>query len=208
MKYIIIISFILLSCNNSKENNLEQEALNDVFLSLIGEPKYYVSLPPPPLPDEYLEGKYQDEFHNEYLQHLDDSLIDYKVKNSKLLFFILDSLYQFESFAIKEYEEDLEINFHYKSLSTIPFQIEKLTNTQNYVLSAEEYPSVEERKTTRMVEELGLLKFSRIAFNKEKNEGAFIFQYYKNPENAFCYLIFIEKKENWKIVKRISIWVS
>lgn len=90
-----ILLFLFSSCYPPQDQNIEIQAINDIFLKLIGTDYYYAPIPPPPYrplnPDNIIEVR--DEEDSAYYQeereryHADSAKFDWATYQAELAFY-------------------------------------------------------------------------------------------------------------------------
>jgi hypothetical protein len=219
--FTLILILFLFGCDHSDSSkNVEQiQIINDTFVELLGTEWYFESLPIPPIPlsenstkKDSLKFKREIELHKKLRENR-------KLDTSRLLVNLYDTLFLIED---KEYRRFLdpavfERNFNidttwipllnrllnFKDKQSI--NISEITNTGNYDLVTQN----QFNDSTINGRKIGIVYYSRIAFNDDKNRGVFYYEFYHGRRWAHGSVIFVEKKDDkWIVIGQRVMWVA
>nr|WP_320021247.1 hypothetical protein [uncultured Draconibacterium sp.] len=198
----------------------EIEIINLTFLALIGTQWYYEPLLPPPMPladDATKEDsiKYQDE-----LRIINQKNENRKLDTSRLIVFFKDSLIAYptserqtdilepKNFA-SNFPVDISYIFLIKKLYSQAISksidLRKITEIGKYkILPVSEIETLEGN-----YKKIGVVRYSRIVFNENRDKACFYFDFLHGPLLGFGQIVFIEKNQGkWTIIGQREMWVA
>ncbi|MCB9320956.1 MAG: hypothetical protein H6570_16855 [Lewinellaceae bacterium] len=222
ISYTLLIIFFTNGCSTNVVSD-EVEILSLIFNSQIGDYEHFGSSPPaPPLPPSFDElERYSSldsaklnlisiEWQQYFKQEEEyDKIVElWKIRmqniEKKIVFFnkcrlsAQDKIWVIEE--IKKYE--IDSNFLNKPIN---WKISDIKNNSKYELI--EYKIFKDSKLDTV--HVGIMKFSNIGFNNEKNLAIVYFDWLCGSLCGDGNLAILEKKANiWKIKEIVNLWIS
>lgn len=220
-KLLILLFILAISCGRKNESDVN--VISEIFPELIDSLRISdFNFPPPPLPPIFdkefniigIDTIAANKLLEKYKQRLDSiNLIDKRLllglvdSNLPIDFNDLRQIEFFDNLLINEIvENNLEVDKPRSTWSLNQFKV-----PENYQLILEsdlnrEYPNTWEITNRKFG---GILAFSKVYFDEEKNYGILIVDYYPFKMEGISYFVIIENLESkWKLKKMILNWIT
>ena len=198
----------------------ETKILNLTFLTLVGTEWYLEPLIPPPMP--LYEGASKEDSIKYKLE--EEKIIEKnksrKLDTSRLVVFFKDSLIAYpelfkktELLTPKVFKLILPVDSSYipllKKLYTLNksklFNLERITDKGKYEI----YPFNKMGKIEGDYKSVGKIRYSQIAFSKNRDKACFYFDFSHSPLNGYGLIVFLERKqEKWIIIGKSQMWIA